>query len=89
MFIITLEDKDKDKQGAFSIINEDGEKIILFFQEYDDAERYRLLLEEQGYPDLDIVEYEDDVVLKTAQITGHDYTIITPYDLVVPPNTFK
>lgn len=88
MFIVTLEDNDQ-QQGAFSIINDEGEKVILFFQEYDDAERYKLLLEDQGFPDLDIVEYEDDVVLKTVQITGHEYTIITPYDLVVPPNTFK
>lgn len=87
MFILTLENN--DQPGAFSIINDEGEKVILFFQEYDDAERYKLMLEDQEFPELDIVEYEDDVVIKSVQITGHDYTIITPYDLVVPPNTFK
>lgn len=87
MFIIAL--KNQKHNGAFSIINEKNEKVLLFFQEYDDAERYRLMLEEDDYPEMEILEYEDELILKTVQITGHNYSIITPHDLVVPPNAFE
>jgi hypothetical protein len=87
MFIIAL--KNQKQNGAFSIINEFDEKVLLFFQEWDDAERYRIMLEEDDYPEMEILEYEDDLILKTVQITGHHYTVITPHDLVVPPDAFK
>lgn len=87
MFLISLKNQKQD--GAYSIINDLGEKVLLFFEEYDDAERYRILLEEDGFPPLEIQEYEDELVLKTVQITGHHYTIVSPYDLVVPPDMFK
>lgn len=87
MFILTL--KNKDKNGAYSIINEQGEKVLLFFLEYDDVERYRLLLEQGDYPEMEIREYEDEIVLKTVQITGYNYSIVGPYDLVVPPEIYN
>lgn len=87
MFFLTL--KGKPKEGAFAILNTDGEKILLFFQEKDDAERYKLFLEEEDYPEMEIIEYDDELIKKTIQITGHNYTIITPHDLVVPPDTFN
>jgi hypothetical protein len=87
MFFLTL--KGKPKEGAFAILNTDGEKILLFFQEKDDAERYKLLLEEEDYPEMEIIEYDDELIKKTIQLTGYNYTIITPHDLVVPPDTFN
>lgn len=86
MFLITL--KDEKNNGAFSIINREDEKVLLFFESYDDAERYMLLLEDQDFPEMEIVEYEDEILLKTVKAIGHNYSIISPYDLVVPPNTF-
>jgi hypothetical protein len=87
MFIIAL--KDQKQNGAFSIVNEMNEKVLLFFQEYDDAERYLIMLEEDDYPEMEILEYEDELLLKTVQITGHNYSVISPHDLVVPPNAFE
>lgn len=86
MFLIALKGKEKD--GAFAITNKDGEKVLLFFQEKDDAERYKLMLEENDYPPMEIREYEDEIVLKTVQITGYNYSVVGPYDLVVPPECY-
>lgn len=87
MFLITLKGKEKD--GAYAITNKEGEKVLLFFQEKDDAERYKLMLEESDYPSMEIREYDDDIVLKTVQITGYNYSVVGPYDLVVPPECFN
>ena len=86
MFLIVL--KDSSSSGAFSVINDDDEKVLLFFEEYDDAERYKIMLEENNSLDLEIVEYDDKMLIKTVNAIGYNYSIISPYDLVVPPNTF-
>lgn len=86
MFLIALKGKEKD--GAYAITNKEGEKVLLFFQEEDDAERYKLLLEDNGYPQMEIREYDDDIVLKTVQIAGYNYSVVGPYDLVVPPECY-
>jgi hypothetical protein len=83
MYVIIL--KDENEKGAFSIINEYDEKVILFFQEYDDAERYMIMLNEMGVEDLGIAEYEEDLLIKTCKLVGFKYTKISPHDFVVPP----
>jgi hypothetical protein len=83
MFLITIDGK--EDEGAFSIINEYGEKVILFFQEEDDAMRYAMMLEESDFPETHIIEYEDNILIKTCQVTGNKYTIVTKNDIVIPP----
>jgi hypothetical protein len=83
MFVIVL--KDKNEKGAFSIINEYDEKVILFFEEYDDANRYMLMLNEMGVEDLGIAEYEEDLLIKTCKLVGFKYSKIYSHDFVVPP----
>ena len=58
------------------------------FQEEDDATRYAMMLEEDGYPEMHVIEIEEEIMLKTCQIHGYEYTVITPDDIVVPPNTY-
>lgn len=88
MFLIVL--KNTKTNGAFSVINENNEKVLLFFEEYDDAERYKMMLEDQeSLPELEIAEYDETMLIKTANTLGYNYSVITPYDLVVPPNTFE
>ena len=48
MFIITI--NGREKEGAYSVIDDDGEHILYLFQEEDDATRYAMMLEEDGYP---------------------------------------
>jgi hypothetical protein len=85
MFILTI--TGKEDEGAYSVIDEDGDKILYIFQEEDDAIRFALLLEESGYPDIHAIEIEDDIILKTCELYGYLYTIITPNDIVIPPET--
>ena len=85
MFILTI--NGREKEGAYSVIDDDGEHILYLFQEEDDAVRYAMLLEEDGYPEMHVIEIEDEVMLKTCRSHGYQYTIITPNDIVIPPNT--
>ena len=84
MFILTIEGK--EKEGAYSGANEIGEKVLYIFEEEDDATRYAMMLEDEGYPDMTLLEIEEEVLLKTCEQHGYHYTIITPNDIVVPPD---
>ena len=85
MFILTI--NGREKEGAYSVVDDEGEHILYLFQEEDDAMRYAMMLEEDGYPEMHIIEIEDDVMVKTCEIHGYQYTIITPDDIVIPPET--
>jgi hypothetical protein len=83
MFILTI--NGKEKEGAYSVTDDEGDQILYLFQEEDDATRYAIMLEEDGYPEMHIIEIEDDVMLKTCEIHEYNYTVITPNDIVIPP----
>ena len=86
MFILTVEGK--EDKGAYSVVNETGDKILYLFEEEDDATRYAMQLEdEHGYPEMNIVEVEDDIMLKTCHIHECEHAIISKNDIVVPPET--
>ena len=57
MYILSL--LDKSDQGAFAIVDSDGDKILVLFEEYDDAERYLGLLEADDYPEMEVIEVKD------------------------------
>ena len=84
MFILTI--NGRESEGAYSVLNDDGEHILYLFEEEDDATRYALMLEDDGYPEMHVIEIEDTVIIKTCESYGYEYTIITPDDIVVPPN---
>jgi len=84
MFIITVEGKERD--GAYSVVDEDNDKVLYIFEEEDDATRYSLQLEDMDYPKMKVLEIEDDIMIKTCEMHGHRYTIITPDDIVIPPD---
>ena len=86
MFILTVEGK--EDKGAYSVVNETGDKILYLFEEEDDATRYAMQLEDEyGYPEMNIIEVEDDIMLKTCHIHECEYAIISKNDIVVPPET--
>jgi hypothetical protein len=84
MYILTIAGREQD--GAYSVVDDDGEDILYLFQEEDDAIRYALLLEEDGHPEMHIIEVEDRVMMKTCEMHGYQYVLITPDDIVIPPN---
>ena len=85
MFILTI--NGREKEGAYSVMDEDGEQILYLFEEEDDATRYAMMLEEEGYPEMHVIEIEDEIMLKTCEIHGYQYTVITSNDIVIPPET--
>ena len=85
MFILTIHGR--EEEGAYSVKDDDGEQILYLFEEEDDAIRYAMMLEEDGYPEMHIIEIDDEVMLTTCNIHGYQYSIITPNDIVIPPDT--
>ena len=84
MFILTVEGK--EKEGAYSVIDDDGEQILYLFIQRDDAERYAMMLEEMDSPEMHVIEVEDEIMIKTCEIHDYRYSVITPHDVVIPPD---
>ena len=83
MFILTL--KDKKEQGADAVQDGYGNHVLFLFEEEDDAERYAMMLHEQDDKEMDLVEVEDELALRTCKMYNYKYSIITPNDIVIPP----
>ena len=64
MFILTVAGKEND--GAYSVKDEHGEQILYLFEEEDDAIRYAMMLEEEDYPEMHVIQVEDEVMIKTG-----------------------
>tara|TARA_R100000322_G_scaffold159698_1_gene120778 strand:+ start:60 stop:305 length:246 start_codon:yes stop_codon:yes gene_type:complete len=79
----------KEYEGAYSVRDASGNQLLYLFEEEDDAERYAMMLEEQEYPKIKIMEVDDDLMVKTCQLHGYRYTIITSNDIVIPPELTK
>ena len=85
MFILTI--YGKETQGAYSVTDEEGEQILYLFDEEDDAMRYAMMLEEEGSPDMHVIEVDNEIMVKTCEIHDYKCSIITKNDLVIPPGT--
>lgn len=86
MFILSI--KEKEDEGAYAVVDEDGEKALYFFEEEDDAQRYAGLLEAEDYPEMSVIEVEDENAIKTCELYGYKYVIITPNEFVIPPRHY-
>ena len=83
MFILTVEGS--ESEGAYSVNTQDGESVLYLFEDEDDAIRYALLLEEQDYPEMHVIEVDGKVVIKTCEMHDYRYSVITRNDIVIPP----
>ena len=83
MFILTI--CGKEREGAYSVQDEEGNHILYLFEKEDDAERYAMMLEDDDYPEMNVLEVEDEVMIKTCKVHGYNYTVITEDDVVIPP----
>ena len=43
------------------------------------------MLENEEDKDMDLVEVEDELALRTCKMYNYRYSIITPNDIVIPP----
>ncbi len=85
MFILTV--AGKENEGAYSVTDSFGNQILYLFEEEDDATRYAIMLEQEDYPEMHVIEVEDEVMIKTCEAHDYNYTVITGDDIVVPPDT--
>jgi len=85
MFILTI--NGRETEGAYSVMDDEGEQILYLFEEEDDATRYAMMLEDNGSPEMHVIEIEDEIMIKTCEIHDYKYTLITPNDIVIPPDS--
>ncbi len=83
MFLLTLKDRKDD--GAYAVQDQYGHKVLFLFEEEDDATRYALMLEDQEETEMDVVEVDDELALKTCKMHNYKYAVITPDDIIIPP----
>tara|TARA_B100000287_G_scaffold361148_1_gene353807 strand:+ start:1214 stop:1486 length:273 start_codon:yes stop_codon:yes gene_type:complete len=83
MYIITVKGKEND--GAYSVGNERGEQILYLFDEEDDAIRFAIQLENQDYPEMHVIEVDEELMIKTCEMHDYKYSLITKNDIVIPP----
>jgi len=89
MYLLTL--KDKKDEGAYAVQDTYGEKVLFLFEEEDDAIRYAMMLEDsdmdQYQREMDVIEVPDEMAIKTCRMHNYKYAVITPDDLVIPPQS--
>ena len=83
MYLLTLDKKQEN--GAYAVLNRYGEKVLFMFEEEDDAERYRLMLESDEDKKMDVIEIDDALAIMTCKRYNYKYAVITPNDIVIPP----
>ena len=84
MWLLTI--KDKQTEGAYAVPDEYGDKVLFLFEKEDDAERYAMMINEQDVKrQMEIIEVEDELALKTCKMYNYKYAVITPDDIVSPP----
>ena len=83
MFLLTLKDRKDD--GAYAVQDKHGHKVLVLFEEEDDATRYALMLEDQEDAEMEVVEVDDELAIKTCKMYNYKYAVVTPDDIVIPP----
>ena len=85
MFVITLKNH---PQGIYSVFDAKDERIVPLFVEGDDADRYVMqLAEDEENPELEVLDVEPEQIILACRSQGQRYSIITPDDLIIPPDT--
>jgi hypothetical protein len=83
MFLLTLKDRKDD--GAYAVQDRYGEKVLFLFEEEDDATRYALMLEDQEEKEMEVIEVDDELAIKTCKVYNYKYAVIKPEDIVILP----
>ncbi len=75
-----LASKNSSQQGAYAVENQNGENVLFFFEEEDDADRYAMLLQAQEDRSLSVID-----AIRTCKMYNYRYAVIKPEDIVIPP----
>tara|TARA_B100000614_G_scaffold216773_1_gene201733 strand:- start:92 stop:355 length:264 start_codon:yes stop_codon:yes gene_type:complete len=82
MYILAI--KGQEFEGAYAV-DENGKRKVYMFLDKDDAVRYAGLLEADDFPDMSVVTVDDSEIIQSCVKHGHDYYVVTPDDIVIPP----
>jgi hypothetical protein len=84
VFLLTLKERKDD--GAYAVQNKMGEKVLVLFEEEDDANRYAMMLEEDEDPaEMEVVEVDAALAIRTCKLYNYRYAVVKPNDIVIPP----
>tara|TARA_R100000742_G_C4273708_1_gene93368 strand:+ start:1268 stop:1540 length:273 start_codon:yes stop_codon:yes gene_type:complete len=83
MFILTT--TKEDEEGAFSVSDRTGHRVLYIFEQEDDALRYSMMLDDEGYPETDVLEVEESLLMQVCDMRNYKYSVITSNDIMVPP----
>ena len=83
MYLLTL--NQRQDNGAYAVLNRYGEKVLFMFEEEDDAERFKLMLESDEDSQMNVIEIDDSLAIMTCKRYNYKYAVITPNDIVIPP----
>ena len=83
MYILTI--YGKETEGAYSVTDDEGDQILYLFEGEDDAMRYAMMLEDDGSPEMHVIEVEDELMIQTCEMHDYKYAFISKNDLVIPP----
>ena len=76
MYLLTL--NQRQDNGAYAVLNRYGEKVLFMFEEEDDAERYKLMLESDEDSEMNVIEIDDSLAIMTCKRYNYKYAVITP-----------
>ena len=83
MYILAIHGK--ENEGAYAVNTDKNKPLVYMFLDKDDAVRYAGLLEAEDFPEMSVVEVSDREIIQTCVVHGHEYYVVTPDDIVVPP----
>ena len=83
MYILAV--SGKESEGAYAIDQDNKKRMVYMFLDKDDAVRYAGLLEADDFPDMSVVEVDDQEIIQACVKHGHEYFVVTPDDIVIPP----
>jgi len=84
VFLLTLKDRKDD--GAYAVQNKLGEKVLVLFEEEDDATRYAMMIEEdEDEAEMEVIEVDGALAIRTCKMYNYRYAIVSPNDIVIPP----
>ena len=76
------------RNGVYAVNNRSNKKrTVLIWEDSDDAERYKDLLDANGFDDeLEVSEVDEEMIIRNCEAFNYDYSIIDKNNFVVPLN---
>tara|TARA_B100000575_G_scaffold49950_1_gene36805 strand:+ start:12325 stop:12579 length:255 start_codon:yes stop_codon:yes gene_type:complete len=82
MFLLTV--AGKEDEGAYAP-NVGKNNVLYLFEDEEDAIRHANLLMAEDYPEMKIIEVEDELAMQICEEHGYTYCVVTPDDIIIPP----